>query len=132
MRASLIGHSDRCSDRKRCRAEQETVPRPIVPDDFANDMGGSSGQIFGVLATFEIASCVTSRDWAVHSPTFSFTDPASSPARAAASVASELHSATFSVTDRATPPACEIMPAATDGSCGLVRIKAEHPSADQE
>ena len=48
MRASLIGHSDRCSDRKRCRAKQETVPRPIVPDDFANDMGGSSGQIFGV------------------------------------------------------------------------------------
>ena len=28
VRASLIGHSDRCSDRKRCRAEQETVPRP--------------------------------------------------------------------------------------------------------
>jgi hypothetical protein len=48
MRASLIGHSDRCSDRKRCRAEQETVPRPIVPDDLANDMGGSSGQVFGV------------------------------------------------------------------------------------
>jgi hypothetical protein len=48
MGASLIGHSDRCSDRKRCRAEQETVPRPIVPDDFANDMGGSSRQVFGV------------------------------------------------------------------------------------
>jgi hypothetical protein len=48
MRTSLIGHSDRCSDRKRCRAEQETVPRPIVPDNFANDMGGSSGQVFGV------------------------------------------------------------------------------------
>jgi hypothetical protein len=45
MRTSLIGHSDRCSNRKRCRAEQETVPRPIVPDTIpAGFCGGSTGR----------------------------------------------------------------------------------------